>query len=41
MQYLQSFSHLGVCSFNTIGNEEEDQQDQQAKHSLSLLPEPG
>lgn len=32
---------LGVCSFNTIGNGEEDQQGQQAKHSLSLLPEPG
>lgn len=38
MQYVQSFSHLGVCSFNTIGNGEEGQQ---AKHSLSLLPEPG
>lgn len=41
MQYVQSFGHLGVCSFNTIGNGEEGQQGQQAKHSLSLLPEPG
>lgn len=41
IQYRYSFSHLLVCSFNTVGDGEEDQQDQQAKHSLSLLPEPG
>lgn len=35
------FSHLLVCSLNTVGNGEKDKQDQQAKHSLSLLPEPG
>ena len=35
------FSHLLVCSFNAVGNGQEDKQDQQAKYSLSLVPEPG
>lgn len=29
-----------MCSFNSVGDGEEDEQDQQAKHSLSLLPQP-
>lgn len=34
------FCHLLVDSFNTVGNREEDEEDQQAKRCLSMLPEP-
>lgn len=33
-------SHLLVCSFNAVGNGEQGEHDQQAKYSLSSLPQP-